>query len=146
MQSIFIFLTLVSTAIVFGIALSATLVVHPILVNISRKAAIEIFKPFFDKTHVIVLAVSIAATVFALITSVVTKNWWWFVISLIMHLNGPYTIFGMMPLNRRLMAEDVDPESADTASDLVNWGKLHAVRTGLNAITFFLLLILALQG
>lgn len=126
----------------FGVALTSSIIVHPILKIISRIAAIEVFKPFFDKTHKVVLAMSIVGSILALILSITTENWWWFGISLLMHLNGPYTIFFMMPLNRRLMADDVDPKSAQTKNDLLNWGKLHAVRTVWNGIIFLAFIVL----
>ena len=137
-------LALLFTAIVAGVALTASLVVHPILLTLKKSSAIEIFKPFFDKTHVAVLIFAIAASVFALGVSFLTGNWWWFGLTLIMHLNGPYTIFFMMPLNRRLMDPDIDPESAATASDLKGWGGLHAVRTLVNVAIFIAMLALAL--
>lgn len=36
----------------FGIALTASVIVHPILVKSKKETAIEVFKPFFDKTHI----------------------------------------------------------------------------------------------
>lgn len=126
----------------FGVALTSSVIVHPILKMISRTAAIEVFKPFFDKTHKVVLYMSIVVSVLALIVSIITKNWWWFGISLLMHLNGPYTIFTMMPLNRRLMEDDVDPNSEQTKNDLLKWGSLHAVRTVWNGFIFLAFIVL----
>lgn len=120
----------------FGIAFSSSTLVHPILKEVSRPAAIEIFKPFFDKTHKSVLVMSITVSIVALALSLSGGNWWWFGISLLMHLNGPYTLKYMMPTNRRLMDEYVDPFSEQTKSDLLNWGKLHAVRTVWNGLIF----------
>jgi len=128
----------------FGIALTATVIVHPILVIAKKATAIEVFKPFFDKTHIWVLVLSIIVTLLALAYSIMTGNWWWFGISMIMHLNGPYTIFFMMPLNRRLMDENVDPLSKQTASDIQKWGGLHLVRTILNGLIFLGFIMLAI--
>ena len=60
-----------------------------------------------------------------------------------MHLNGPYTLKFMMPTNRRLMADDVDPESDEVGNDLVNWGSLHLVRTIWNGLIFLGFIALA---
>ena len=126
----------------FGVALTSSIIVHPILRMVTRPAAIEVFKPFFDKTHKAVLSMSIVVSVLALILSFITKNWWWFGISALMHLNGPYTLKYMMPTNRRLMAVDVDPNSEQTKKDLLNWGNLHAVRTIWNGLIFLAFVIL----
>lgn len=126
----------------FGIALAASIVVHPSLLVVSRSSAIEIFRPFFKKTHTTVLTLSVIVSLIALLVSTMTGNWWWFLISLIMHLNGPYTFFLMMPLNRRLMADDVDIASTQTIEDLRFWGKLHAIRTLMNGIVFLIFIVL----
>ncbi len=91
----------------FGVALTSSIIVHPILKMVTRPSAIQVFKPFFDKTHKAVLAMSIVVSILALVLSILTKNWWWFGISVLMHLNGPYTLKFMMPTNRRLMGDDV---------------------------------------
>ena len=120
----------------FGVAFASSVIVHPILKEVSRPTAIEVFKPFFNKTHKSMITMSIIVTVLALIISFLTTNWWWFGISLLMHLNGPYTLKFMMPTNNRLMKDNVDPNSEQTQFDLLNWGKLHAVRTIWNGLIF----------
>lgn len=142
MVDILILLVILIMGTQFGIALTASIVVHPILVKAKKVTAIEVFKPFFDKTHILVLYMSIIVSLLALAVSIISGNWWWFGISLIMHLNGPYTVFFMMPLNRRLMDEKVNPDSEQTSDDIIKWGKLHAVRTVLNGLIFIGLIIL----
>lgn len=127
----------------FGIALTATVIVHPILLMAKKTTAIEVFKPFFDKTHIWVLILSIIVTLLALAYSILTENWWWFGTSMLMHLNGPYTIVYMMPLNRRLMDPNVDPTSEQTGNDIKKWGTLHLVRTILNGVIFLAFIVLA---
>lgn len=126
---------------IFGVALTASIVVHPILTTVKRTTAIEVFKPFFDKTHIIVLVLSITVSLIALVSSLISGQWSWFIISLFMHLNGPYTIFLMMPLNHRLMADGVNPDSEQTKNDLIKWGSLHAFRTLLNGVIFIAFVI-----
>ena len=126
----------------FGVAFASSMIVHPILKEVSRPAAIEVFKPFFNKTHKSMITMSIIVTVLALTITFLTGNWWWFGISLLMHLNGPYTLKFMMPTNNRLMEDNVDPNSEQTQFDLLNWGKLHAVRTIWNGLIFTSFVIL----
>ncbi len=142
MVNILILLVILIMGAQFGIALTASIVVHPILVKAKKVTAIEVFKPFFDKTHIAVLYMSIIVSLLTLAVSIISGNWWWFGISLIMHLNGPYTVFFMMPLNRRLMDDKVNPDSEQTSNDIIKWGKLHAVRTVLNGLIFIGFIIL----
>ncbi len=138
-----ILLVLFLTGAMFGTALAASIIVHPILIEVKRPTAIEVFKPFFEKTHKAVLSLSAIITLLALITSFLSGNWWWFGIAMLMHLNGPYTLKFMMPTNRRLMADDVNPDSEQTKNDLLNWGKLHLVRTVWNGLIFLGFIVLA---
>lgn len=142
MTDILVVLILTLMGAQFGIALTSTVIVHPILVMAKKVTAIEVFKPFFDKTHIWVLVLSIIVTILALGCSYFTGNWWWFGTSMLMHLNGPYTIFFMMPLNRRLMDENVDPLSEQTADDIKKWGGLHLVRTVVNGLIFIGFIVL----
>ena len=128
----------------FGIALTATVIVNPIFIYCKKTTAIEVFKPFFDKTHIWVLILSIIVTLLALAYPILTENWWWFFgTSMLMHLNGPYTIDYMMPLNRRLMDPNVDLTSEQTANDIKKLGTLHLVRTLLNGVIFLAFIVLA---
>ena len=126
----------------FGVAFASSVIVHPILKEIKRPAAIEVFKPFFHKTHNSMIYMSVVVTILALAISYFTSNWWWFGVSLLMHLNGPYTLKFMMPTNNRLMTDNVDPDSDQTKYDLANWGNLHAVRTVWNGLIFIGFIIL----
>lgn len=145
MLDIFKILILFIMGAQFGIALAASIIVHPALLVVNRSSAIDIFRPFFNKTHATVITLSVIVSLIALLISILTGNWWWFFISILMHLNGPYTLFFMMPLNRRLMAGDVDIDSTQTSEDLKFWGKLHAVRTLLNGIVFLLFILITVM-
>lgn len=59
----------------FGVALSSSFIVDPILKEVSRPKAIEVFKPFFNKTHKSMITMSIIVTVLALAISLLTGNW-----------------------------------------------------------------------
>lgn len=143
MQEILVITLLFVMGAQFGTAVAASVVVHPILGIVQKNTAIEFFSPFFHRTHKTVISKSIIVTVLAAGISIISGNWWWLGITIIMHLNAPYTYFVLMPVNRRLLANDVDPESEQTQKDLINWGKIHAFRTLLNGITFLLFIFLA---
>jgi hypothetical protein len=57
-------------------------------------------------------------------------------------MNWPYTLFVIMPINRRLMATDIATHESRTL--ILKWGYLHAVRTiiGFVAVAIFLLALL----
>jgi hypothetical protein len=53
--------------------------------------------------------------------------------AVLMLANWPWTLLGVMPTNRALMATDLTSAGGATRALLVKWNSLHAVRTGLGA-------------
>jgi hypothetical protein len=59
--------------------------------------------------------------------------------------NWPYTLWVIMPNNKKLMAISADRPTLDTRILIIRWGKLHVVRSLLgvsSTIAFFLALTL----
>jgi hypothetical protein len=54
--------------------------------------------------------------------------------ALLILANWPWTLIAIMPVNKALMAADLDKAGAKTRDLIVKWGGLHAVRTGLGAL------------
>jgi hypothetical protein len=61
--------------------------------------------------------------------------------AMLMVANWPWTLFGIMPTNKVLMA--TGPEDADTQSRalIIKWNKLHSVRTLLGGLAILAFLI-----
>jgi Domain of unknown function (DUF1772) len=53
--------------------------------------------------------------------------------AVLMLTNWPWTLFGIMPTNRILMATELQSAGSASRALLVKWNSLHAVRTGLGA-------------
>ena len=55
--------------------------------------------------------------------------------------NWPYTLIGIMPVNRRLLATKPEEANAVSTALIAQWGALHGIRTGLglSATVIFLL-------
>jgi uncharacterized membrane protein len=69
-----------------------------------------------------------------------TEQWLWAFGAVALISNWPYTLLGIMPTNRRLLA--IDPAHAGPECRLLikKWGRLHAVRTVLGFIATAILL------
>jgi uncharacterized membrane protein len=52
----------------------------------------------------------------------------------------PFTLLVILPTNKKLLDPSLDPSSAEAASLLQRWGRLHAVRTAAGLAAFALLL------
>lgn len=141
-----IILNLTLMAMIFGYSMSATAVSHPAMMASSREAAVNYFKPFFHKSSHLLLVLSIAVLILSLIVSLLSGHWGWFIGSAVLQLSGPYTIFVLMPVNNRIMADGADIHSDQMASDLSRWGGLHLPRTLMAGAIFILFAYLAVAG
>ena len=54
--------------------------------------------------------------------------------ALLIVANWPWTLLGMLPTNKALMATDVADAGAETRALLLQWNRLHAVRTVLGGL------------
>jgi hypothetical protein len=54
--------------------------------------------------------------------------------ALLIIANWPWTLLGMLPTNKALMAMDVANAGAETRALLLQWNRLHAVRTVLGGL------------
>ena len=62
----------------------------------------------------------------------------WAIPALLMGAVVPFTLLGIMPTNRRLLAPGRDLASSETRALLDRWVKLHAVRTVLSLLAMAL--------
>jgi hypothetical protein len=58
--------------------------------------------------------------------------------------NWPYTLFGIMPTNNRLMAIDPSDSGPSSRALIKSWGKLHGDRSALGALAVLTFLAAAL--
>lgn len=130
-------LALLNMAAIFGYAFSASAVSYPAMVASDRAVAVGYFKPFFHKSNHLMLGLSLCVWAISLALSLLSGQWLYFVAATFLQISGPYTIFILMPVNNRIMAEGADIHSDQMTQDRGNWGTLHLPRT-LIAGTVFL--------
>lgn len=145
MLSFLQFASVILAGIITGSAWAYTLEIHPALLKAPPRSSLDVFLPMFKHANRMQPLLGGSLAVITLVVSLLSGSWYWFIAALVMQLIGPYTIFAMMPLNRRLMAPDADPNSPTTLADLKHWGKLHLVRTLINSAVFVALCYLLAQ-
>ncbi len=146
MTDILIVANLTLMAMVFGYGMASSAVSYPAMMASARATAVDYFKPFFHKSAHLQLGLSLAVVPVSLAISYLTGNWWWLIGSLILQISGPYTIFVLMPVNNRIMADGADIHSDQMTKDLGSWGRLHLPRTLIAGAVFVLFAYLAVTG
>jgi Domain of unknown function (DUF1772) len=77
---------------------------------------------------------------FGLVAYFSALDWRWLLGALVLLANWPYTIFVIMPTNRRLMDTLPEAATAETRRLLEQWSALHAGRSALRLVATLIFL------
>ena len=138
------FIAALTAGLFAGAALYINLVEHPARMTLETKSAATEWGTSYSR------ATRMQAPLALLSLFAGLASWWlsgrvgWAVAALLIGAVVPFTFLGVMPTNKALLATDRDLTSAETQELLIQWNKLHAVRTVLSIAATLLYLSLAL--
>ncbi|RYF07286.1 MAG: DUF1772 domain-containing protein [Oxalobacteraceae bacterium] len=124
---------LVSATLFVGAALYISLVEHPARLGLADGPLLAQWQPSYKRALPIQSGLAIVGGLAGLIVGYLSADWRWFVGSILLLANWPFTLLGIMPVNKRLMAMQEREAGPGSRSMLVQWGKLHNVRSALGA-------------
>jgi hypothetical protein len=91
------------------------------------------WQPSYKRALPIQSGLAIAGGVAGLVVGYFSADWGWFAGSILLLANWPFTLFVIMPVNKRLMAMQEAEAGPESRVMLLQWGKLHNVRSALGA-------------
>ncbi len=128
-----------------GAAIYITAVEHPARLDCGTALAVREFAPSYRRATVMQASLAVLGLLAAVAA-------WWrsghgglLVGGLLLGAVVPFTLLGILPTNRCLLAPSLDPESREAAALLRRWGRLHAVRSVLGGMAFGTLLVCVAQ-
>ena len=126
---------LIAATLFAGAALYITLVEHPARLRLTDAAMLAHWQPSYKAALPIQSGLAVAGGVLGLIAWYQLQNWQWIVGSVVLLANWPFTLLGIMPTNKRLMAMSPADASGESTNLLRQWGNLHAVRSALGSLS-----------
>jgi len=78
---------------------------------------------------------ALAGGALGLIAAYQMRDWRWALGAVTLICNWPFTLFAIMPTNRRLEATEPQDANPETRALIKKWGGLHAVRSSLGVLS-----------
>jgi hypothetical protein len=129
---------LVFATLFAGAALYISLVEHPARLGLADGPLLAQWQPSYKRALPIQSGLAVAGGAAGLVVVCLSADWRWFAGSILLLANWPFTLFVIMPVNTRLMAMQISEAGAESRTRLIQWGKLHNVRSALGAATVLL--------
>jgi Domain of unknown function (DUF1772) len=135
------FVATASAGLFAGAAVYVSAVEHPARLSCGTALALREFAPSYRRGAVMQAALAVVG----LLASIAA--WWqadrvaFLIGGLLLGSVVPFTLVVIFPTNHRLLAPDLDPDSAESRALLERWGTLHAVRSVLGTLAFGTLVV-----
>jgi len=132
------FTATLSSALFAGAALYINVAEHPARMGLDTRVAALQWAPSYAR------ATLMQAPLAAIGLLSAAAAWWndagtvWLAAGLLLGAVVPFTLFVIMPTNRRLLNPSRDGDSSETRALLEHWARLHAVRSALGLAAFVL--------
>jgi hypothetical protein len=136
------FVATLCAAIFAGAALYINLVEHPVRMGLATNLAAQQWAPSYRRATWMQAPLALLSLITGVLAGLMGGGVAWLIAAILIGAVVPFTFIVIMPTNHKLLAPDRDLSSAETRVLLENWGKLHAVRTGLSLLATVLYMVL----
>ena len=124
-------LALTIAALFTGAAIYINIAEQPARLQLDDRSLLAEWKPAYKRGYMMQASLVVIGGVLGLGAFLGTLNWRWLLGALILLANWPYTIYVIMPTNRRLMETPLEAATAETRQMVRQWGILHAGRNAM---------------
>lgn len=101
--------------------------------HLDDRSLLTEWKPSYKRGFAMQAPLAAVGFVLGLIAWWQIRDWLWLAGAVVLVMNWPYTLLGIMPTNNVLMALDPADAGPQSRRLIEKWATLHAVRTTLGA-------------
>src|SRR3954447_10066020 len=116
-------IALIIAAAFTGAALYVTIAEQPARLALDDRALLAEWKPSYQHGTSMQASFALISGALGLLAGLLTEDWTWVLGALLILANWPYTLLGIMPINRRLNAISPDQADATSRSLIKQWGR-----------------------
>ena len=127
-------LALISAAVFAGTALYVNVAEQPARLMLNDQALLSEWKPSYKGGFAMQAPLAVVGCLFGIVAWWQARELGFLVGAALMIANWPWTLLGIIPTNKALMAIDPANTTPKTRALIVKWGALHAVRSALGML------------
>jgi len=133
-------LAFMMAAVFTGAAIYINIAEQPARLQLDDRSLLAEWKPAYKRGYIMQASLVVVGGVLGLVAFLSTFEWRWLVGAGVFLANWPYTIYVIMPTNRRLMDTPPEDATAETRQMIRQWGILHAGRSALGLVATLMFL------
>jgi hypothetical protein len=127
-------LALAAASIFTGAAFYINYAEQPARLGLDDRSLLAEWKPAYKRGYVMQASLAVIGFLLGVVAWWATNTLAFLVGALLIVANWPWTLLGILPTNKALMATDPADAGPGTRALLLKWNRLHAVRTVLGGL------------
>jgi hypothetical protein len=127
-------LALTAASVFTGAAFYINYAEQPARLGLDDRSLLAEWKPAYKRGYVMQASLAVIGFLLGVVAWWATNTLAFLVGALLIVANWPWTLLGILPTNKALMATDPADAGPGTRALLLKWNRLHAVRTVLGGL------------